>query len=44
MRATFLYGADDVRVTFDRTVSLEQTPDGGAAMDDRTAPKVMVRP
>jgi threonine dehydrogenase-like Zn-dependent dehydrogenase len=29
---------------FDRTVSLEQTPKGYAAMDDREALKVMVRP
>lgn len=38
-----MYGAGDARVTFDRTVSLEQTSDGSAAMDDRTALNVMVR-
>lgn len=29
---------------FDRTVSLDETPDGYRAMDDRTALKVLVRP
>jgi hypothetical protein len=29
---------------FDRTVALEDTPEGYAAMDDPTALKVLVRP
>lgn len=39
-----LDGTVDPGRVFDRTVSLEETPAGYAAMDERTALKVMVRP
>ncbi|MFC4069059.1 alcohol dehydrogenase catalytic domain-containing protein [Actinoplanes subglobosus] len=39
-----LSGAIDPGKVFDRTVSLEQTPDAYRAMDDREALKVLVRP
>ena len=39
-----LDGTVDPGRVFDRTVALEETPDGYAAMDAREALKVMVRP
>ena len=39
-----LDGAVDPGKVFDRTVGLEDTPKGYAAMDERTALKVLVQP
>lgn len=39
-----LDGSVDPGRVFDRTVSLDETPAGYAAMDERSALKVMVRP
>ena len=39
-----LDGTVEPGLVFDRIVSLEQTPKGYTAMDDREALKVMVRP
>ncbi len=39
-----LSGAIDPAPVFDRTVSLDEVPDGYRAMDDRSALKVMIKP
>jgi threonine dehydrogenase-like Zn-dependent dehydrogenase len=39
-----LDGTVNPGLVFDRTVTLENTPDGYAAMDNRSALKVMVNP
>ena len=44
LRPAVLDGTVNPGKVFDRTVGLEETPKGYAAMDDRTALKVLVRP